>query len=813
VTAEEGFVTFGNAGMKNRAWSHLRRTCISLATWTFLAISGILSPPANAQEVLPFQPTPSASTPGLTMKDSIYKKRVDATHLPAGAPNILIILMDDVGPGQASTYGGEINTPTLTRIAQLGISYNRFHSTAMCSPTRGALLSGRNHTRISNGQIAELANDFDGFSGTIPKSAATVAEVLKDYGYTTGAWGKWHNTPAQLTTSKGPFDYWPTGYGFEYFYGFLAGEASQYEPRLVRNTTVLDPHEYEHPGYHLSEDIATDAIKWLREEQAYSPDKPFFMYWAPGAAHGPHQVPKEWTDKYKGKFDDGWDKYRVRVFERQKQMGWIPKDAQLTPRPASLASWDSIPESEKPFQRRLMEVYAGFAEHADYNAGRVIDEIEQEGKLNNTLVFYIWGDNGASAEGQNGTISELLAQNGIPSTIQQHIKALNDLGGLDVLGTAKTENMYHAGWAWAGGSPYKSTKLVAAHFGGTRQPMAVSWPAKIKHDDTPRPQFHHVTDIVPTIYEAVGITAPRVVNGVDQMSLDGVSMVYTFADPTAKGRKTTQFFDIMGSRGIYHDGWFADTFGPRIPWVPGMPRGIADWNPENDVWELYNLDEDWSQANDLAAKMPDRVAYMKNLFLIESTKNLNLPIGGGLWTVVFHPEDAPSTPYTEWTFSGPITGMPEFAAPKLGKFDNTVSMQIEVPANANGVLYALGGFGGGLSLYVKDGELRYEYNLFEIDRTHIVAKDKLPTGNVKIEVESKLVAPKPGAPLDVTLKANGQVVAQGRVPITAALAFTANDCLDIGSDLGSPVSEEYFDQAPFAFNGKIITTKITYPKK
>jgi len=806
-------VTFGNAGMKNRAWSHLRRTCISLATWTFLAISGILSPPANAQEVLPFQPTPSASTPGLTMKDSIYKKRVDATHLPAGAPNILIILMDDVGPGQASTYGGEINTPTLTRIAQLGISYNRFHSTAMCSPTRGALLSGRNHTRISNGQIAELANDFDGFSGTIPKSAATVAEVLKDYGYTTGAWGKWHNTPAQLTTSKGPFDYWPTGYGFEYFYGFLAGEASQYEPRLVRNTTVLDPHEYEHPGYHLSEDIATDAIKWLREEQAYSPDKPFFMYWAPGAAHGPHQVPKEWTDKYKGKFDDGWDKYRVRVFERQKQMGWIPKDAQLTPRPASLASWDSIPESEKPFQRRLMEVYAGFAEHADYNAGRVIDEIEQEGKLNNTLVFYIWGDNGASAEGQNGTISELLAQNGIPSTIQQHIKALNDLGGLDVLGTAKTENMYHAGWAWAGGSPYKSTKLVAAHFGGTRQPMAVSWPAKIKHDDTPRPQFHHVTDIVPTIYEAVGITAPRVVNGVDQMSLDGVSMVYTFADPTAKGRKTTQFFDIMGSRGIYHDGWFADTFGPRIPWVPGMPRGIADWNPENDVWELYNLDEDWSQANDLAAKMPDRVAYMKNLFLIESTKNLNLPIGGGLWTVVFHPEDAPSTPYTEWTFSGPITGMPEFAAPKLGKFDNTVSMQIEVPANANGVLYALGGFGGGLSLYVKDGELRYEYNLFEIDRTHIVAKDKLPTGNVKIEVESKLVAPKPGAPLDVTLKANGQVVAQGRVPITAALAFTANDCLDIGSDLGSPVSEEYFDQAPFAFNGKIITTKITYPKK
>ena len=460
-----------------------------------------------------------------------------------------------------------------------------------------------------------------------------------------------------------------------------------------------------------------------------------------------------------------------------------------------------------------MEVYAGFAEHADYNAGRVIDEIEKEGKLNNTLIFYIWGDNGASAEGQNGTISELLAQNGIPSTIQQHIKALNDLGGLDVLGTAKTENMYHAGWAWAGGSPYKSTKLVAAHFGGTRQPMAVSWPAKIKHDDTPRPQFHHVIDIVPTIYEVAGITPPRVVNGVDQMSIDGISMAYTFADASAKGRKTTQFFDIMGSRGIYHDGWFADTFGPRIPWVPGLPKGIADWNPENDVWELYNLNEDWSQANDLASKMPDRVAYMRNLFLVESAKNQNLPIGGGLWTPVFHPEDAPSTPYTEWTFSGPITGMPEFTAPKLGKFDNNVSMEVEVPANASGVLYALGGFSGGLSLYVMDGILHYEYNLFEIDRTRIVAKEKLPTGNVKIEVESKLVAPKPGAPLDVTLKVNGQVVAQGRVPITAALAFTANDCLDIGSDLGSPVSEDYFDQAPFAFNGKIITTRIWYTKK
>jgi arylsulfatase A-like enzyme len=777
-----------------------------------LALAATAASPVRSQEVLPFAPTPSASTPGLTIQDSVHKKRVAQKHLADGAPNVLIVLIDDVGPGVPSTYGGEVRTPTLDQVAKRGISYNRFHSTAMCSPTRAALLTGRNHTRVGNGQIAELANDWDGFSGTIPKSSATVAEVLKAYGYNTAAWGKWHNTPAEQTTSKGPFDYWPTGYGFEYFYGFLAGEASQWEPHLVRNTTPVNPHELHRKGYHLTEDIADDAIRWLREQQAFAPDKPFFMYWATGASHGPHHVPKEWADRYKGRFDDGWDKYRERAFARQKQLGWIPQNAKLTPRPASLPAWDSIPDAEKPFQRRLMEVWAGFTEHADHHAGRLIAEIERQGKLDNTLIFYIWGDNGSSAEGQNGTISELLAQNGIPTTIAQHIKALDGLGGLDVLGSPKTDNMFHAGWAWAGSTPYRSTKLVAAHFGGTRQPMAISWPGRIKPDTVPRAQFHHVIDVVPTIYEVAKITPPRVVNGVPQDPIDGTSMAYTFTDAQAKGRRTTQFFDVMGSRGIYHDGWFAAAFGPRIPWVPGLPKGIQDWSPDKDTWELYNLEEDWTQADDLAAQMPDKVAHLKDLFLLESTKNLNLPIGGGLWTAVFHPEDAPSTPYRDWTFSGPITRMPEFAAPKLGKFDNTVTIEIEAPANANGVLYALGAFSGGLAAFVKDGVLMYEYNLFEIERTLIKATDKLPAGKAKIEVESRLVAPKRGAPLDVTLKVDGKVVAQGRVPITAPLGFTANDCLDIGSDLGSPVSPEYFDQAPFAFDGSIGTTTIRYSK-
>ncbi|CDF78869.1 arylsulfatase [Formosa agariphila KMM 3901] len=769
----------------------------------------------QAQDVLPFPPTPSASEAGLTMQTSTYKKRVDKQRLDKDAPNILIILIDDAGPATPSTYGGEINTSNLSRVANQGISYNRFHSTAMCSPTRASLLTGRNHTMIGNGQIAEIANDWDGFSGTIPKNAATVAEVLKNYGYNTSAFGKWHNTPAELTTSKGPFDYWPTGYGFEYFYGFLAGEASQYEPHMVRNTTVVEhPKTTQgHDYYHLTEDITEDAIRWLREQQAFAPDKPFLMYWAPGAVHGPHHVAKEWADKYKGKFDDGWDEYRKRAFKKQKELGWIPQDAKLTERNETMAGWNDIPKDERAFQSRLMEVFAGFAEHTDYNVGLLIDEIERQGKLDNTLIFYIWGDNGSSAEGQNGTISELLAQNSIPSTIKQHIDALEELGGLDVLGSPKTDNMYNAGWAWAGSTPYKSTKLVAAHFGGTRQPLAVSWPKNIKHDKTPRPQFHHVIDIVPTIYEAVNIEAPLVVNGFPQDPINGVSMDYTFANAKAEGTRKIQFFDIMGSRGLYYDGWFASAFGLRNPWVPGLPAGAATWNPEEDTWELYNINEDWSQANDLAKKNPEKLAEMKNMFLVESAKNKNLPIGGGLWSIIYHPEDAPATPYTDWTFSGRIERMPEFTAPKLGKFNNNVSMEITVPDNANGVLYALGGFSGGLSCYIKDGYLCYEYNMFEIKRTHIKSKTKLPTGDVKIEVVSRLTAEKSGSPMNISLMVNGKEVAKGQIPITVPFAFTANDCLDFGSDLGSPVSIDYYDEAPFDFNGTMGTSKIWYPNK
>ncbi|MGH1565350.1 arylsulfatase [Mumia sp. DW29H23] len=762
------------------------------------------------QDSLPFPPTPSASVAGRTMQESTYERRVEPPRLGEDAPNVLVVLIDDAGPGLPDTFGGEVRTDTLTRIREQGISYNRFHTTAMCSPTRASLLTGRNHHRIGNGQIAELANDWDGYSGHIPDSTALVAEVLTDYGYSTAAFGKWHNTPAEETTPAGPFHNWPTGKGFEYFYGFLAGEASQWEPNLVRNTTSVLPPRRPEDGYHLSEDLADDAIGWLRKHKAFEPDKPFFLYWASGCLHGPHHIMKEWADRYAGAFDDGWDAYRERVFERAKAQGWIPEDAVLTPRDPSMPAWDDIPEEERPFQRRLMEVAAGFAEHVDVQVGRLVDEVERLGYGDDTLIFYIWGDNGSSGEGQNGTISELLAQNGIPTTVDMHIKALDEIGGLDVLGSPKTDNQYHAGWAWAGSTPYKGMKLLASHFGGTRNPMVVRWPGTITPEAKPRSQFHHCNDLVPTLYEILGITPPREVRGVEQQPLDGVSFAYTFDDADADGRLRTQYFEIMGSRAIYHDGWIASAFGPRTPWVPGLPEGIHDWTPDHDTWELYNLDEDWTQAHDLAAEHPDKLAQLKETFAIEAARNSVYPIGGGLWVPVFHPEMRISTPYREWSFTGDIVRMPEFCAPALGNRANTVVIDADLPDRANGVLYALGGAGGGLTCFLEDGRLCYEYNLFILMRTKLRSEQQLPAGKATIEVETVYAEPRPGGPLDVTLRVDGDVVASGQVPVSAPLLFTANDCLDIGTCLGSPVSLDYHDKAPFPFEGTIRSVDVRY---
>ena len=754
--------------------------------------------------VLPFQPTPSASMAAPRLQDSKHQRRVEQNHLPKNAPNILIILLDDVGFGLADTYGGPIHTPTLSRIANQGISYNAFHTTAICSPTRAALLTGRNHQRVGSGTIAERAVDWDGYTGVIPRTSATLPKVLGAYGYKTAAFGKWHNTPATETTAMGPFTLWPTGegIGFDYFYGFLAGETSQWEPRLVENLNTIEPPHDE--KYHLSEDMADKAITWMRKHRAFAPDKHFLMYWAPGAGHGPHHIFKEWADKYKGQFDDGWDALRERTFKHQQELGWIPANTKLTPRAGSMAGWDSIPESERPFQRRLMEVFAGFVEHVDTQAGKVIDELDRLGIRDNTIVIYIFGDNGSSAEGQNGSISELLAQNQIPNTIPQQLEALNKIGGLSALGGPKVDNIYHAGWAWAGDTPFQYTKLIASHFGGTRNPLAISWPASIKPDKTPRPQFHHVNDIAPTIYDILDINPPKVVDGFKQDPIDGVSMVYSFADAKAPGHKHTQYFDNNGSRGIYQDGWFASTFGPLTPWLTVSP-GLATWDSGKDVWELYNLKTDFSQADNLAVKEPKRLDAMKGQFLKEAKTNKVFPIGAGIWLRI-HPEDRIKTPYTSWQFDSATTRMPEFTAPGLGRESNHVTIDAELGENASGVLYALGGASGGLTLYMDKGDLVYEYNMMIIERTIARSKNKLSEGKHRIEVDTTIA--KPGAPADVILLVDGQETARTNVKRTVPAAFTASETFDVGTDLGSPVSLDYFDRRPFRFEGKINTVNV-----
>lgn len=753
--------------------------------------------------VLPFPSLPMKGVTNPRLQDSTMKWPTAIQRLPKDAPNIVIVLIDDVGFGIADTFGGDVHTPTLTRLANEGIRYNAFHTTSICSPTRAALLTGRNHTRVGSGTIAERAVAFDGYTGIIPKEAATIAEVLKEYGYHTAAFGKWHNTPATETTAIGPKNRWPNGYGFEYFYGFLAGETSQYEPRLYENYDFVEPpHD---PTYHLTEDLKDRALAWLDQHQSYAPDKPFLMYWAPGAAHGPHHVFKEWADKYKGKFDDGWDAYRERVYKRQLELGIIPEGTKLTGRDESMAAWQSIPGEQREFQARLMEVFAGFVEHTDRQVGELMDGIEERGLKENTLVFYIFGDNGSSAEGQSGSISELLAQNQISNTIDQQLEALDKIGGLDVLGSPKTDNMYHAGWAWAGSTPFRSTKLIAAHFGGTRNPMVVSWPRRIKPDSKVRSQFHHVVDIAPTIYEILEISHPKEFFGYEQMPMDGTSLAYTFDDGDAAGQKSQQFFDNNGSRGIYLDGWFASTFGPLYPWLNAQ-KGLADWDSANDVWQLYDLSNDFSQSTDVSAKHPDKLNELKTNFMTLARENKDFPIGAGIWLRLY-PADLHKTPYTSWKFNQNTRRMPEFTAPGLGKESNQVVIEIDVDEMASGVLYAVGGASGGLTLYMDQGILVYEYNLMIIEQYTARSKQPLAAGKHILTIDTQIEGP--GQAGTVTLMVDDQEVGKAELKRTVPLAFTASETFDVGIDLGSPVSRSYDEQRPFKFTGKIQSVHVT----
>ena len=757
-----------------------------------------------AQQSLPFPDPPMAGVAKARLQDSKPVWPEKPKRLPADAPNILVVLLDDVGFGVAETFGGEVRTPTLSRLAETGIRYTCFHTTSICSPTRAALLTGRNHTRVGSGTIAERAVAFDGYTGVIPKTAATLAEVLRHYGYRTSAFGKWHNTPATETTAIGPKDRWPTGYGFDFFYGFLAGETSQWEPRLVRNLDAIEPPD--DPGYHLTEDLVERALEWLDDRAAYDPAAPFLMYWAPGAVHGPHHVAAEWADAYRGKFDDGWDAYRERTHRRQLEQGIIPAGTKLTPRDPTMQAWADVPEAERPFQARGMELFAGFVTHTDAQLGRLVDGLEARGLRDDTLILCIWGDNGSSAEGQLGSISELLAQNNIPNTVGQQLAALDRLGGLPALGSPATDNMYHAGWAWAGSTPFRSTKLVAAHFGGTRNPLVVSWPRKVKPDPEPRSQFLHVVDVVPTIYDLLGITAPEEVNGHAQLPIDGESFAATFAEAKAPGRSRPQFFDNNGSRGIWKDGWFACAFGPLYPWnTPASLPRIAAWDSGKDEWELYHVASDFSQAENLAASRPEKLAELKAEFLRVAEENGDFPIGAGNW-LRLHPEDRVRTPYDSWTFTQATRRMPEFTAPGLGRESNVVEIEVETGADASGILYALGGSGGGLCLFMEEGRLSYLYNMMIIERYEGRSAEALAPGKHTITVATRIAGP--GKPGEVIVSVDGEESFRVTLDRTVPAAFTASESFDVGVDLGSMVSQRHHARRPFPFDGRIGTVKV-----
>ena len=760
---------------------------------------------------LPFAPAPSASVAGRTLADSTHRWRTEPSRLPENPPHIVILMSDDAGFSAPACFGGPVHMPTMDRLANRGLRFNRFHTTAICSPTRAALLTGRNHHAVGFGQISEFASDFDGYVGEIPRSAATIAQVLSAYGYDTGAFGKWHNTPTTHVTTKGPFELWPTGLGFRYFYGFMAGETSQWEPRLFENTNPIEPPATPEEGYHLTEDLADQTIRFIRYNRAVTPDRPMFIYLAPGATHGPHQVAKEWSEKYRGRFDGGWEVLREETFRRQKELGWIPEDAELTPIDPTMQRWDDVPEAQREFQCRLMEVYAGFLEHTDVQYGRVLDELEAQGILDNTLVFYIHSDNGASAEGMFGTIAELLAQNAIDYSVERQIEVLErDYGGLDAIGTPLVDNMYHHGWAWATDTPLRSTKLVAAHFGGTRTPMVVSWPERLEPDPTPRTQFHHVIDVAATIYDVLGIEPPREYNGVAQDPLDGDSMVPSFTATDGAGGRSTQYFEVMGSRGVYHDGWFAAAFGPKRPWEADI-SGLIGWDPDDDEWELYYLDDDYSQARNLAEEHPAKLRELQDMFMVQAAQNKVLPIGGGMYTAVYHPEEMRGSTLTEWTLYPGQTRIPEALAPKYTSgFSTLATIDVELTEGDEGVLYALGGIAGGFTVFIDDGHLRAEYNLLGVERYKAVSAEPLTSGRHQLQVEVRFDERRAQAPATLTLRVDGTDVGSTRIERSVQAAFTASETFDVGTDLGSPVALDYHERAPFEFTGTIERLHITY---
>ena len=729
---------------------------------------------------------------------------IEQLRPPKGAPNVLIILIDDAGFGAASAFGGPCQTPNAEKLAAGGLKFNRFHTTALCSPTRQALLTGRNHHTAAMGGITEIATGAPGYSSVRPVDISPLAQTLKLNGYSTAQFGKCHEVPVWETSPVGPFDSWPScGGGFEYFYGFIGGEASQWYPSLYEGTTPTEPKKTPEEGYHFMEDMTDKALAWIGQQKALAPDKPFFVYFAPGATHAPHHVPKEWADKYKGKFDQGWDRLRQETFARQKKLGVIPADCQLTERHKEIPAWEAMPEALKPVLRREMEVYAGFLEYADHHAGRLLDSLKGLDILDDTLVFYIIGDNGASAEGTlNGTFNEMLNFNGMSAIETPAFLTAR----LDELGGTKSYNHYAVGWAHAMNTPYQWTKQVASHFGGTRNGTIVHWPNGIKAKGEQRTQFCHVIDIAPTILEAAGLPEPVSVNGVQQRPIEGVSMLYTFNDPKAAERHETQYFEMFGNRGIYHKGWTAVT-RHKTPWLL-----IGEKVPafDDDVWELYDTNKDWSQASNLAKQMPEKLHELQRLWMIEAVRYNVLPLDDDL-AKRMNPDTAGRPTLikgkTQILFGG-MGHLNENCVVSIKNKSHAVTAEIEVPASgAEGVIVAQGANIGGWSLYAKGGKLKYCYNLGGVQYFYVEATSPIPAGEHQVRMEFAYAGGGLGKGGKVTLYTDGKKVGEGSVAATAAMIFSADDGCDVGEDCGGSVSEDYVPRQN-AFNGRVKGVQI-----
>jgi arylsulfatase A-like enzyme len=728
---------------------------------------------------------------------------IEQLRPPAGAPNVLIVLIDDAGFAASSAFGGPCNTPTAERLAGGGLRFNRFHTTALCSPTRAALLSGRNHHTVGMGGITELATSAPGYSSMRPNTCAPLPETLRLNGYSTAQFGKCHEVPVWETSPMGPFDRWPSpGGGFEYFYGFIGGEANQYYPALYEGTIPVEPERTPEQGYHLTDDMTDKAIKWVRQQKALMPDKPFFCYFAPGATHAPHHVPLEWSAKYKGAFNDGWDALRERIFARQKELGVIPQDAGLTERPAEIPAWKEMPDDLKPVLARQMEVYAGFLEHTDHNVGRLVDALDDLGVLDDTLVYYIVGDNGASAEGTlNGTFNEYFSLNGASAMETVEMMA----GNLDAFGTPHAYNHYAVGWAHALDTPYQWTKQVASHWGGTRNGTIVHWPKGFEAKGELRTQFHHVIDVAPTVLEAAGLPEPTVVHGVEQRPIEGVSMAYAFEEASAAERRTTQYFEMFVNRGIYHDGWTAVT-RHSTPWVMGtaLPP-IAD-----DVWELYDTNTDWTQARDLAAEQPEKLAELQELFLEEARKYNVLPLDDRR-VERLNAETAGRPNLIKGNSQLLFSGMGRLTESSLLNIKNkshAVTAEIVVPEDgANGVIVAQGGAFGGWSLYLHEGRPKYCYSFFGAMRFTVDADAPVPAGEHQVRMEFAYDGGGLAKGGTVTLYVDGQSVAEGRVEHTQPLIFSADETADVGNETGTTVSDDY-DAESSRFTGTINWVQI-----